>query len=158
MNLSITTDHFSIDVGKGDLYLRDDYTYPWFFESSGKKMMKDPKVENVISIRTWKGEIFQFSLDSFHSNKCLLITSTLLDCAFIPSMALSIDKAKERAKEASEKKHEVKNSYSGYFTFGKKLLAQYDTLEKHLKEQEIYFSDGTLKDIYTELVRRAKHE
>ena len=120
-------------------------------------MMK-PIGEDTLDFRTWDNEFFQVSIDSFHQQSCLLITSTLEDCAFLLRARLSIEKSREWAKSQSENKHEVKNSFSGYFTFGKKLLKQYDTLEKHMAEHGIYFSDETLEKCYKELCRRKKDE
>lgn len=158
MNLEMPDELFDADVGKADLFTGKSYEIPYFFEHPGHKMMKDPSKSNHISFKTWKGEIFQFSLDQFHSHGCLLVTSTLKDCAFFPQQKLSIDKAVERAERAINTKTPVKNSFSGYSTYGKKMLTQYRTLIKHLKEQEIYFSDETLTAIYKELKRRAKYE
>ena len=155
MNLDLPTDVFSVDIGKASVYVGEQYEYEYFFESSSRKMMK-PMGVGTIDFRTYQNEYFQFSLDTFHNNKCLLLTSTLGDCAFFGAPRLSLDKSIEYAKHHSAQKHTIKNSYSGYFTFGKKLLKQYETLKKHLKEQHLYLTDDALEKIYKELKRRAE--
>ena len=155
LNLSPPEIDNRFDIGRGDLYVGQQYSYPYFFENSNKKMMRDMG-RGTIDFKTWKGEYFQFYLGKYHGNSTLILTSTLLDCCFFNANRLGIDKMRDWATQQSEKKHPIKNSFSGYFTFGKKLLEQYDTLEKHMEEQEIYFSDEVLEEIYRELVRREK--
>lgn len=158
MNLEMENKIFSVDVGQADVYISNiQYDRPFFFESPQKRMMK-PHSLKFITYKTWQGEFFQFSLDKYHGHDCLLITSTLGDCAFFPRKYLGLKKAKERALIASENKHPIEGSFSGYFTYGKKLLEQYSLLEKHLAEQRIYFSDVVLTSIFNELQRRAKYE
>lgn len=151
----IPVERIEFDIGNGDLYAGKPFKIPYFFESSQRRMMREP-CEDTLNFKTWKGEYFQFYLGRYHQNIALILTSTLYDCCFFNTSRLSIEKMRKWANEQSEKKHPIKNSYSGYFTFGKKLLEQYDVLEKHMKEQEIYFSDETLEKIYEELKRRAK--
>jgi len=145
----------TFEIGHADEYIGSQYGYPYFFEASNKLMMRDMGKDNI-NFRTWKGEYFQFFLGSFHNSKVLVLVSTLKDCCFFQRSRLSISRMHGWAKAQSEKKHPIKNSYSGYFTFGKKMLKQYDILEEHMKEQEIYFSDEILEEIYQELVRRTK--
>ncbi len=145
----------TFDIGHADEYIGEQYSYPYFFETSNKLMMRDMGKDNI-NFKTWKGEYYQFFLDKFHSNKALVLVSTLGDCCFFKQSYLSIKGMQEWAKMQSEKKHPIKNSYSGYFTFGQKMLRQYDKLEEHLKEQEIYFPDDILEEIYQELIRRDK--
>lgn len=151
-----STEKMIFDVGHADLYTGKPFQIPYFFENPRKRMMREPVDDSTINFKTWKGEYFQFYLDEYHQNTALVLTSTMLDCAFFSTKRLSIDKMREWAKRRSEKKHPIKNSFSGYFTFGKMLLEQYDTLEEHMREQEVYFSDKVLEDIYKELKRRAK--
>lgn len=158
MNLMAAQTKFSTDVGRADIYTAtQQYDRPFFFESSQRKMMKSHSLK-YITYKTWGGEFFQFSLDSFHNHVCLLLTSTLGDCAFFPAKALSLEKAKARAKSAADSKCPIEGSFSGYYTWGKKLLEQYETLERHLAEQNICFSEETLTSIFKELQRRAKYE
>ena len=145
----------TFDIGHADEYTGSQYAYPYFFESSGKLMMRNMGKDNI-NFKTWKGEYYQFFLDKYHSNNALVLVSTLGDCCFFQLSRLSISRMHDWAKQQSEKKHPIKNSFSGYFTFGQKLLKQYDTLEEHMKEQEIYFPDDILEEIYQELLRRGK--
>ena len=157
MNLNEAQEKFSVDIGQADIYTGVQYQYPYFFEFAGKKMMKDMG-NNTIDFKTWTGEYFQCSLDTFHSHTCLLITSTLEDCVFFPAKSLDLDKAKGRAEKAISTKTEIKNSFSGYSTYGKKMLKQYELFEKHIKEQNIYFTSESLTLIFKELLRRAKED
>ena len=155
MNLEQPTDKFEIDIGQADLYTGYQYSYPYFFEHAGKKMMKNMGVD-TIDFKTWTGEYFQCSLDVFHNHTCLLITSTLEDCVFFPAKALSLDKAKGRAQKGIDNKQTIKGSFSGYSTWGQKYLKQIELFEKHLDDQKIFFSEDTLVKIFKELTRRAK--
>ncbi len=155
LNLTIAEKKQTYDVGHADLYTGKPFKIPYFFESSQRRMMKEPG-EQTIDFKTWKGEFFQFYIGEYHNHITLILTSTLYDCCFFSTNRLGIGKMKKWATEQSEKKHPIKNSFSGYFTFGKKLLAQYDNLEKHMEEQEIYFSDEVLEEIFAELKRRAR--
>ena len=158
MNLETAQTKFTIDVGQADIYTSTiQYNRPFFFESTQRRMMKSHSLR-YITYKTWGGEFFQFSLDRFHNHVCLLLTSTLGDCAFFPAKALSLEKAKARAQSAADNKCPIEGSFSGYYTWGKKLLGQYETLEKHLAEQNVYFSEEILTSIFKELQRRAKHE
>lgn len=145
----------TFDIGHADEYIGEQYSYPYFFETSNKLMMRDMGKDNI-NFKTWRGEYYQFFLGSFHQHQALVLVSTLKDCCFFKANRLSISKMHDWAKQQSEKKHPIKNSYSGYFTFGQKLLRQYDKLEEHMKEQELYFPDDILEEIYQELVRRGK--
>lgn len=157
VNLNEPQEKFSVDVGQADIYTGVQYKYPYFFEFAGKKMMKDMS-NKTIDFKTWAGEYFQCSLDRFHNNTCLLITSTLEDCVFFPAQSLDLDKAKGKAEKATNTKTEIKNSFSGYSTYGKKMLKQYELFEKHIKEQNIYFTSDSLRLIFKELLRRAKED
>ena len=158
MNLEPAVEKFSVDVGHGEVYISDTpYDRPFFFESAVRRMMKEHS-SKYVTLKSWGGEFFQFSLDTYHGNTCLLITSTMGDCAFFPAQSLSLEKAKRKAVENMNSKYLVKGSFSGYSTFGKTALAQYHALEKHLEEQEMYLTDDTLKAIFKELRRRAKDE
>ena len=154
LNLTMTEKN-EWDIGHADLYVGKPFEIPYFFESSQRRMMQEPGDTNI-NFRTWDGEIYQFYLGDYHQNTALILTSTLRDCCFFNINRLGIEKMKKWATEQSEKKHPIKNSFSGYFTFGKKLLTQYATLERHMEEQEIYFSDEVLEKICKELKRRAK--
>lgn len=157
LNLSLENEDFDIDLGKAYLY-SGAYDIPYFFESASKKMMRPPGPK-VISFKTIDNSfILQFALDNYHGKKCILITSTEGDCAFILGTKLSITGMKEWASAKSDNKHPINGSFSGYFTFGRRLLKQYETLEKHLKEHELSVSDESLELIWTELNRRAKYE
>lgn len=156
LNLMMT-DREVWDVGHADYYLGEPYKIPYFFETSKRRMMREPDY-STISFRTWKGEYFQFYIDEYHHNPALVCTSTLLDCAFFMQKRLSIEKMRKWAEEQSTKKHPIKGSYTGYFTFGKLLLEQYATLEKHMAEQEIYFTEEVLERIFNELKRRTKDD
>lgn len=155
MNLKLSTEKFDVDIGQADVYTGVQYKYPYFFEHSSCKMMKDMS-SKTIDFKTWQGEYYQCSLDRFHNHTCLLITSTLKDCIFLRYRLLSIERSKIWAKEMSEKKKDIKGSFSGYSTYGKKLLAQYELFEKHTKEQNICFSEKALEQIFKELLRRAE--
>ena len=155
LKIVMTEKRLNLDVGHADIYVGPAFEIPYFFESPGRKMMREPGYDNI-NFRTWDGEFFQFFLDTFHSHQALVLTSTLGDCCFFSYSRLGIEKMREYATAQSNKKHPIKNSFSGYFTFGQKMLKQYDTLEQHMKEQEIYFSDETLEKICEELQRRAK--
>ena len=157
MNLNEAQEKFLVDIGQADIYTGVQYQYPYFFEFAGKKMMKDMSI-NTIDFKTWAGEYFQCSLDTFHSHTCLLITSTLEDCVFFPAKSLDLDKAKSKAEKAINTKTEIKNSFSGYSTYGQKMLRQYELFEKHIKEQNIYFTSESLRLIFKELLRRAKED
>lgn len=157
LNLS-PTKPMTIDIGKGDLYQGKPYPIPYFFEKAYLRMMREPDSRNVISFKTWKGEYFQFYLDRYHSSQTLVLTSTLRDSVFISPTTLSIEKSAEKFKETSQKSHPIKNSFSGYFKYGTRIAEQYAKLFTHLAEQEIYFSDETVKWVYKELKRRAKYE
>ncbi len=157
LNLNLSEDKFLVDIGQADIYNGVQYQYPYFFEHAGHRMMKNMS-EQTIDFKTWKGEFFQCSLDKFHGKTCLVITSTLEDCVFLQARRLSIEQSKIWAKERSEKKSEVKGSFSGYYTYGKKLLKQYEDFEQHTAEQNICFSDEVLSKIFKELLRRAKYE
>lgn len=157
VNLNEPQEKFSVDVGQADIYTGVQYTYPYFFEFPGKKMMKDMS-NKTIDFKTWTGEYFQCSLDRFHNHTCLLITSTLEDCVFFPAQSLDLDKAKNKAEKATTNRVEIKNSFSGYSTYGKKMLKQYELFEKHIKEQNIYFTSDSLRLIFKELLRRAKED
>lgn len=143
------------DIGHADLYVGQPFKIPYFFENPKRRMMREMD-DTTINFKTWKGEFFQFYLDEYHQNTALVCTSTLLDCAFFMASRLGIDKMRKWAQRQSEKKHPIKGSFSGYFTFGKLLLKQYDTLEQHMAEQEIYFTDEFLEKVFFELKRRAK--
>ena len=157
MNLNEPQEKFSVDIGQADIYTGVQYQYPYFFEYSGKKMMKDMS-DSTIDFKTWAGEYFQCTLDKFHSHTCLVITSTLEDCVFLPAKSLSLERAKGKAKTATTRKTEIKNSFSGYSTYGQKMIKQYEVFEQHLKEQNIYFTDEVLTIIFKELLRRAKED
>ncbi|MBO5628165.1 MAG: hypothetical protein J5965_03710 [Aeriscardovia sp.] len=154
LKLSTREKEVQIDVGHADLYIGPAFDIPYFFETSNRRMMQEPGDTNI-NFRTWDGEFFQFYMDYFHGKKTLILTSTLSDCCFFSINRLSIDKMKEWAKSQTERKHFVNNSFSGYFTFGRKMLEQYATLERHMEEQEIYFTDEALEQIYSELKRRS---
>lgn len=144
------------DIGQADEYIGPPFSIPYFFEASGRLMMKEPDSPDVINFKTWKGEYFQFYLGKFHSATALVITSTLKDCCFIKANNLSIKGMHDWAEQHFSRKYPIKGSFSGYYTFGKRLMRQYDILEKHLKEQNLYFPDDILVEIYNELVRREK--
>lgn len=155
LNLNMTENDKVWDIGHGDLYSGTQYEYPYFFETVNTRMMKDIG-ENTIDFKTWKGEFFQFYIDRYHGNQALYLTSTLLDCCVFQPKRLSVAGMKEWAKSQSENKRPVKGSYTGYFSFGKKLLTQLELLESHMEEQEIYFSDEVLERAFNELMRRAQ--
>lgn len=143
------------DIGHGDLYRGKQYDRPWFFDTPNMKMMRDMGGD-TIDFKTWKGEYFQFFLDSYHGNTALFLTSTLQDCCIFTSSCLSLSKMRAWCQKHSEKKTKVEGSFTGYFSFGKKLLEQYDLLDKHIEEQEIYFTDETIERAFNELKRRSK--
>lgn len=146
------------DVGHADLYIGKAYKIPYFYETSQKRMMREPGGNDTISYKSWSGNFYQFYLDSFHNLPALYITSTLEDCYPMSTRTIGLEKSVERYKQASEKQHFVKDSFTGYYTFGKKLIKQHDTLVEHLKEDEISFSDEFLENIFLELKRRVKDE
>lgn len=144
----------TVDIGKADLFLGESFSYPWFFESPSRKMMV-PQSPLVITFKTWKGEFFQFRLGKFHNNGCMILTSTLKDTFFFfwtdPSFSGTMAKA-----ENGGKKKPIKGSYSGYSCWGGYFKDLYNTLMKHLEEQEISFTDDQIKMFYIELKRREK--
>ena len=151
-------DDFVFDIGEGDLYSGRPYSIPYFYETPQVRMMKEPDDPLCISFKSWKGNFYQFYLGKFHAKHCLIITSTLKDCYFIPANCLSLERSAEKYREISEKKHYVEASFSGYFSYGKKVVKQYESLMSHLKNDKMYFSEEVLKDIYSELKRRVKYE
>lgn len=155
LNLKMTENDFKLDIGHADLYHGKQYKYPYFFDSPSKRMMKDMG-DDTIDFKTWKGEFFQFTIGEFHHNSVLVVTSTLQDYCFFKVNTLSFEAMKAWIKECSEKKCMIKGSFSGYATFGKGILRNFETLEQHMAEQEIYFTDEVLHKIHKELVRRAK--
>lgn len=152
MNLELSR-KTNIDVGNGDFYRGAPYHIPYFFETSYRRMMREPD-ETTITFKTWKGEYFQFYLDKYHDKPILVLTSTLGDSFYIYPSSLSLEKSAERFMTAYSKKTPIKGSFSGYYTYGKHLLEQYEVLKEHMAEQSIYFSDDSLEKIYTELKRR----
>lgn len=146
------------DVGEGDLYMGRPYRIPYFFENSQWKMMKEPDDPLCISFRSWKGNFYQFFIDTFHNKPALVITSTLRDCYFLPNTVLSMQGSADRYLRYCNKKTPVKDSFSGFYSWGKKLLKQRETLMSHLKDDNMYFSDDVLAEIYAELKRRAEYE
>lgn len=145
------------NIGHADLYVGKQYSYPYFFENATELMMKNMG-KDTIDFKTWKGEFFQFRLETVSGHDCLVLTSTLRDCAFFPAKSLSLEKAKATAQCRSEKKTMITGSFSGYSTTGKKKLRQYATLETHLAEQGLELSEEVLTKIFKELKRRAKDE
>lgn len=144
-----------IDIGKGDLYIGEKFSYPYFFESYSRKMMEDPSPHNI-TFKTWKGEFFQFRLGKFHNSKCMILTSTLKDTFFFFSNNPTIAGTMAKGKSGSEK-IPIKGSYTGYSSWGGYFQKQLKDLEKHLEEQEIFFTDETTAEIYRELMERRKN-
>ena len=155
LNLTMTSESVTWDIGHGDLYTGVQYDRPWFFDTPNVKMMRDMG-SDTIDFKTWNGEFFQFFLDSYHGRQALFLTSTMRDCCIFQCGRLSIEGMKEWCKSRHEKKVPIKGSFSGYFSFGKKLLDHFELLERHMEEQEIYFSDETLEQVFAELKRRSK--
>lgn len=146
------------DVGEGDLYVGRPYRIPYFFETPQLQMMKEPDDPLCISFRSWTGHFYQFYIGIFHSKPSLIITSTLKDYYVFPVMSLSFAQSQEKYRHYSNKKTPVKGSFSGFYSWGEKLLNQCDVLLSHLKNDNMYFSDDVLAEIYAELKRRAKYE
>lgn len=145
---------FTVDVGDADIFLGNYFERPWFFDSMKWKMMEDCKPE-FVHIKTWKGEMYQFRLYQFHNQKAMIITSTLMDTFIcIKAAGWGLKKTMNYARRAKRTKHEVEGSFSGYWTWGKYFEEQYSRLKKHMKDQNIFFSDEALESIYEELVRR----
>lgn len=144
------------DIGKGDLYIGNTYPIPYFYETPRKLMMHDPEDGDSISFKTWKGEFFQFFLTMYHGREAMVLTSTLGDCYFIFSATRSIEKSAERSKSFAGDKKPNATSVTGYSTWGRTHYEQYKELKEHLAEQEIYFSDSVIEEIWEELSRRAK--
>lgn len=147
-----------IDVGEGDLYVGKPYKIPYFYETSQVKMMKEPDDPLCISFKSWKGHFYQFYLGEFHNKSALVLTSTLRDSYVFPTKSLSLEGSAEKFRYHSNKKTPIKGSFSGFYSWGKRLLKQYDTLMSHLEDDKMYFSDEVIQDIYKELVRRVKYE
>lgn len=145
----------NIDVGNGDMYIGSAYKIPYFFETGYKRMMREPD-DTTISFKTWKGEYFQFYLDKYHKSEVMVLTSTLGDSFYIYPGALGLEKSVERFRKAYSKRTPIKGSFSGYYTYGKHLIDQYEVLRQHMDEQRIFFTDESLEKIYEELKRRAK--
>lgn len=155
LNLKMTKSEPVYEIGHGDLYVGEQYVYPYFYESAHKKMMKDMG-KDTIDFKTWGGEYFQFTLGEYHNRPALFLTSTLGDTCVFKCRCLSIPKMKEWAEARSKKKIAIEGAITGYSTFGKSVLRALNTLEQHMAEQEIYFSDEVLEQIYQELSRRAE--
>lgn len=155
LNLKMTKSEPVYEIGHGDLYVGEQYVYPYFFESAHKRMMKDMG-KDTIDFKTWGGEYFQFTLGEYHNRPALILTSTLKDFCVFKCTMLSIPKMKDWAETQSKKKSMIEGAFTGYSTFGRRVLRALNTLEQHLAEQEIYFSGEVLEQIYKELSRRAE--
>lgn len=134
------------------------YTIPYFFESTQRRMMKEPCGNDTISFKSWKGNFYQFYLGEFHQHPALILTSTLRDSYYLPAACLSLEMSVERFRKASENITPIKGSFSGYYRYGLKLVEQHDTLISHLEADGMYFSEEVLKEVYSELKRRTKDE
>lgn len=158
MNLARVEDSrkFKVDIGNAREFLGTRFTKPWFFESYTHLMMEDYTPVNL-HFKTFNGEIFQFRIGKYHGQEGIWICSTLEDSFFVGGVALSLDKMRERYTKSSNKKHKVKDSFSGYYSYGKRLIEGLDILEKHMDEEGLYFSYDSLKAIYRELRRRKKN-
>ena len=142
----------NFDIGKGDVFLGDSFSRPYFFESRTKRMMEDVSPLNI-TFKTWKGEFFQFRIYQFHSVDVMLLASTLQDTFYF--IRPTISKTMEVAKRGNQK-HPIKGSYTGYCSWGGYFNELLENLQKHLDEQEIYFTDEVTTAIYLELKRRKK--
>ena len=158
MVLSPMIDEDVLDVGEGDLYTGNAYEIPYFFETVQHKMMRPPGGMDSLSFRSWKDNYYQFCIDTYHQRPALMITSTLKDCYFMPTGCLSLEKSYAKYQRASEKKTPIKGSFSGFYSYGKRCMSQHDTLLKHLKDDNMYFTDEVLEKIYQILKRRVNND
>lgn len=158
MVLAPAVSEWNIDVGKADYFIGKKYDIPYFFETPQKKMMREPGGPDTITFRAWSGTYYQFYIGTYHNRPALYITSTLEDCYIMPKGCLSLEKSAEKYIHSSNRRTPIKGSFSGYYSYGKKILEMREKLMENLQKDGVTFSDEAVGRIFEILSRRVKDE